>query len=327
MPIARLPVASIIIPAHDAADFLGEALNSCLAQTLSDIEVIVVDDGSRDGTWDILTEAATSDRRIHPLRRPVAGGPGAARNAGLDLATGRWIAPLDADDLFLPDRLERLVAQSEALQADLVADNPERRAYASGRRLGSLLPPGGSPTTGGVPLSLLQLVQGDMPDQSAETKLGYLKPVFRRNFLVDLGLRYAEDIRVGEDFLFLFECLARGGRCHLLPDLGYVYRVRDGSLSNSEAGALPLSLANRRLFGLVPPGADPALSALLRRRQRLIDFDCFAFEIARRRPGAALRHVHWGGPGHALRQLRLVVGAARRRLGGQPRWDSDLRQS
>ncbi|MDN3565067.1 glycosyltransferase family 2 protein [Paeniroseomonas aquatica] len=308
------PVASVVIPAHDAAAFLGEALAACLAQTLPEIEVIVVDDGSRDRTWDILTAAAAGDRRIRPLRRAAAGGPGAARNAGLDLAEGRWVALLDADDLFLPDRLQRLVGQAERLQADLVADNPERRDFASGRRLGSLLP---AAATSAGPLSLLALVQGDMPDQPADSKLGYLKPVFRRSFLEQHRLRYAEDIRVGEDFLFLFECLARGGRCHLLPEPGYVYRVREGSLSQGNAGALQLSRANRRLPGLLPPGAEPALRALLRRRQRLIDFDCFAFEIAGGHPGAALRHLHWGGPAHALRQFRLAAGAARRRLAGR----------
>ncbi len=307
------PVVSVVIPAHDAAAFLGEALASCLDQTLADTEVIVVDDGSRDATWDIIVAAAARDSRIRPHRHAVAGGPGAARNAGMALAQGRWIALLDADDLFPPDRLRRLVGRAEELDADLIADNPERREFASGRNLGTMLP---ASAIAAAPLSLLALVQGDMPDQPTGTKLGYLKPIFRRSFLTKHGLRYAEDVRVGEDFLFLFECLARGGRFHLLPETGYIYRVREGSISDGDVGAVPLSLVNRRLPGLLPSGGDPALRALLRRRQRLIDFNCFAFEIARGRPGAALRYLHWGGPGHALRQARLAAGAARRRITG-----------
>ncbi|RYJ00590.1 MAG: glycosyltransferase, partial [Acetobacteraceae bacterium] len=59
MPIA----ASVIIPAHNTADFLPEAISSSLAQTLDDIEIIIVDDGSRDATWDVITAAAAGDRR------------------------------------------------------------------------------------------------------------------------------------------------------------------------------------------------------------------------------------------------------------------------
>lgn len=330
MPIA----ASVIIPAHDAAAFLAEAIASSLAQTLDAIEVIVIDDGSADATWDIITAAAAADRRIRPVRRATAGGPGAARNAGLALAQGRWIAPLDADDLLAPDRLRSLIAQAETLGADLVADNPERRDYASGRILGQLLP---HPLPK-APLGPLALVRGDMPDQPPEGKLGFLKPVIRRDFMARHGLRYEEQIRVGEDFLLLFACLAQSvpqgaiqaapegathgaphrAGLHLLPEPGYIYRIRTGSLSAPGEGALHLAEANRRMQALAPAG-DAPLRALLRQRQRMLDLDAFAQAIAVGQPSEALRHVVWGRPSLALRQARIAAGALRQRLRPAPR--------
>ena len=323
MPIA----ASVIIPAHDAATFLAEAIASSLAQTLDAIEVIVIDDGSTDATWDVITAAAAADRRIRPLRRASAGGPSAARNAGLALAKGRWIAPLDADDLLAPDRLRSLVTQAEARGADLVADNPERRDYHSGRVLGRLLPP----PLPQAPLGPLDLVRGDMPDQPPEGKLGYLKPLIRREFLDRHKLRYAEDIRVGEDFLLLFACLVQGAEqgdahqdahlgagLHLLPEPGYIYRIRSGSLSAPGDGALHLAAANRHMQAMAPVGDAPLL-ALLHKRQQLLDLDAFAQAIASGAPAAALHHVVWGSPGLALRQARIAAGALRQRLSPAPR--------
>ena len=302
------PAVSVIIPAHDAAAFLADAIASSLAQSLEDIEVIVVDDGSHDATWSIIGAAAAADSRIRPVRRPAAGGPGAARNAALAVARGRWIAPLDADDLFAPDRLRRLVAQAEGFGTDLVADNPERRDYATGRTLGQLLP-GPLPE---APLGPLELIQGDMPDQPAAAKLGFLKPLFRREFLTRHGLHYAEDIRVGEDVLLVFACLAMGARMQLLPEPGYVYRIRTGSVSQSGAGTLPLAAANRRMQALAPP-EDAALRALLRHRQALLDLDCFSAAVAQGQPAEALRHVTWSSPRLVLRQFRIAAGAIRRR--------------
>jgi glycosyltransferase involved in cell wall biosynthesis len=112
MPLPS-PLVSVVIPAFNAADSLSLTLDSVLAQTFRDLEVIVVDDGSTDRTYAVAQEAALRDPRIRLVHQANAG-VGAARNAALRLARGRYIAPLDADDLWSPHKLERQVARLES---------------------------------------------------------------------------------------------------------------------------------------------------------------------------------------------------------------------
>ncbi len=109
---AHPPLVSVVIPAYNAAAHLRETLDCVLAQTCSALEVIVVDDGSTDETPVIAEAAVASDPRVSLVRRSN-GGVGAARNTGLRVARGRYIAPLDADDLWSPRKLELQVARLE----------------------------------------------------------------------------------------------------------------------------------------------------------------------------------------------------------------------
>ncbi|HWC64092.1 MAG TPA: glycosyltransferase family 2 protein [Rhizomicrobium sp.] len=102
---ASAPHFSVIVPVHNQAVALGGALRSVLAQSCQDFEIIVVDDGSSDDPARIV--AGFDDPRIRFLRQSHQGG-GAARNAGIDAARGRFIAPLEAGDVFLPHHLESM---------------------------------------------------------------------------------------------------------------------------------------------------------------------------------------------------------------------------
>jgi glycosyltransferase involved in cell wall biosynthesis len=108
-------LASIIIPAHDAAPWLGQALESALAQTWPSCEVVVVDDGSADGTLAIAQGyQARGVRVVTQANRGVS----AARNAGLALARGEYVQFLDPDDLLAPDKIERQLATLSGLPPD-----------------------------------------------------------------------------------------------------------------------------------------------------------------------------------------------------------------
>lgn len=104
---------SVIIPAYNVEPYLGEALESVLAQTCAGLEVIIVDDGSTDATPQIAARYAAADGRVRVITQPNAG-LGAARNTGLDAAAGEWIAFLDSDDALHPRFLSLLLeAQRE----------------------------------------------------------------------------------------------------------------------------------------------------------------------------------------------------------------------
>ena len=312
---------SVIIPAYNAAGYVRGAVESALAQTCRDIEVIVVDDGSVDATWDVVSACARRDSRVVPVRQARRSGPAAARNAAIERAGGRWLAVLDADDLFMPERLERLVALAEAARADLMADNLRERDFATGEPLGLHFADGAMAHPG--PLPLIELVRRDMPDMPERSRFGFIKPLIRRDFLLYHGIRYAEDILASQDFLLYFECVARGARLRLTPEAWYIYNLREGSISTGRESTLYRSAANRRMLRTAKAIGDRELVALLRRRQRLIDFHSFALAVERGDVGAALRHAHCGHPARMLRHARVVAGALRRRLAGPPAGGKD----
>jgi len=105
-------LVSVIVPAFDAAANIRQTLNSVLAQTYQEIEVIVVDDGSSDATGAVVEEYMVRDTRFHLIRQSNAG-VGAARNIGIRKVHGKYIAPLDADDFWFPEKLEKQVACAE----------------------------------------------------------------------------------------------------------------------------------------------------------------------------------------------------------------------
>ena len=113
------PFFSVVIPVYNRASVLGQALRSVLDQTDRDFEIVVVDDGSEDDPKAVVDSFA--DSRIRYLRQKNGGG-GAARNTGIDLARGRFIAFLDSDDQFLPRHLERM--------RSLLADTTNTVGYA-----------------------------------------------------------------------------------------------------------------------------------------------------------------------------------------------------
>lgn len=108
--MSATPLVSVVVPTHDRAGIVGRAVQSALAQTVEDLEVLVVDDGSTDGTPSVLAELAACDTRVRPIRLDRPRGAPAARNRGIDEAVGRFVAFLDDDDEWLPHKLERQLA-------------------------------------------------------------------------------------------------------------------------------------------------------------------------------------------------------------------------
>ena len=116
--MTRSPAVTVVIPVFNRTDTIGAAVESVLEQTYSDLELLVVDDGSTDRTLDTL--ATISDPRLRVLASPRNMGVSAARNRGIREARGDWVAFQDSDDLWLPDKLERQMARIAEAGADCV---------------------------------------------------------------------------------------------------------------------------------------------------------------------------------------------------------------
>ena len=129
-------LVSIIMPSYNTAKFIAETIDSVLAQTYSNWELIIVDDCSKDDTDAVV--AAYTDPRIHYLKNETNSGAALSRNRALREAKGRWIAFLDSDDLWLPEKLEKQIAFMEEEQVAFSYTNYEELDEAS-EKLGVLL--------------------------------------------------------------------------------------------------------------------------------------------------------------------------------------------
>jgi len=126
-PCRQLPSAvtqvTVVIPTFNAETTLLRAVRSALDQTMREIEVIIVDDASSDSTWDLVTDIFLQDRRVRVLRHKKNTGKPIAMNRAIAIARGQWLAVLDADDWYHPDRLNALIGVAKQWQVDMVADN------------------------------------------------------------------------------------------------------------------------------------------------------------------------------------------------------------
>lgn len=115
------PLISVVMPAYNAAEYIKESVSSIMNQSLSDIEIIVVDDCSTDDTWNIVSELADTDNRIKTSRLDKNSGSAKyPREVAVDMAAADWICWIDADDIVPADYLEKLYSRQQKTNADIV---------------------------------------------------------------------------------------------------------------------------------------------------------------------------------------------------------------
>lgn len=114
------PTVSVVIPVYNAESFIAETVESVLRQTFADFEIVIVDDASTDGTRGILTQIAKRNAHVRIVHNKTNLGVSKSRNRGIALSRGKYIALLDSDDLWVPDKLQRQVELIEASDADIV---------------------------------------------------------------------------------------------------------------------------------------------------------------------------------------------------------------
>ena len=215
----------MITPVWNAAATLGAAVASVRAQTLPDWELLIVDDGSTDGSQALAARLAAEEPRIRLLGWGARRGAAAARNAGIREGRGRFFAFLDADDLWRPEKLQVQIGYMERTGVPF-SFAAYRRIDAAGRPLGVVAVP--------ARVDHARLLKGNViPCQTAAfDRLHYgraeMPPLPRR-----------------QDYGLWLTLLARGGEAHGLPQVLADYRVRPGSLSS---GRLAAAAATWRVY-------------------------------------------------------------------------------
>lgn len=222
-----MPQVSVIIPVYNIESCLRACLDSILNQTLTDFEVICVNDGSTDGSPAILSEYAEKDSRMQVLTQKN-GGPGVARNAGLDMARGDYVIFLDSDDWFDSGLLQRMAGAAAEARADVAIcrgvefDTETGRELPSEWMLKSQYLPGPVFSPQEVAGRLFQFTYGMPWDK-----------LYRRAFLLDSGVRYPP-LRNSEDLAFVYPTLLCARRIVVVEDVLIHHRInRSASVSNS----------------------------------------------------------------------------------------------
>lgn len=233
-----MPVFSIILPCYNSERTLARAVESVQAQSVADFEILIVEDGSTDGTVALAKRLAGVDPRIRVFSDSARRGVSAARNVGLDESQGDWITLIDADDLWMPDRLEKLLAQADG--ADFIADNIMTYDTVAGCETGPLYPPFETQL-----ITLLQVLECAINGITYD--FGLAKPIMSRSFLEQHRLRYVPSIVASEDRLFYLDALAFGVRFRIADFIGYVYSTPIG-FKSAKRSPHTHTVGNARVF-------------------------------------------------------------------------------
>ena len=258
------PLVSVIIPVYNVLPYIREALDSVLHQTWQRLEIIIVDDGSDDGSEAVCDEYRRDDRVIviHQENRGLSG----ARNTGLDRMTGEYVAFLDSDDAFHPEMIQRMVEAVRRTGAELAVCGYEIR-----RSEGRLTGAGRTGKVSEVPETVLS----SREVHELVCKGRFNPSVWNKLYRADLweGLRFPEG-RVYEDTFVLPRILEKCGRTAAVRQPLVLYRKRKGSITETSSvqnirdcleshGAL-----GKYLRGMNPPLPEKSLEKYLENARR-----------------------------------------------------------
>ena len=216
---SSVPIVSIVMPVYNAEAYLADSIGSIIGQTFADWELICIDDGSSDRSLDILRQYQRQEMRVHVISRPNTGVT-RARNDGMAVARGRYIAAMDLDDVALPERLRR--------QVDYMEAHPECVGLGAAVRIvGPDLMPIWDEHT---PLDHETIDRETLAGAGAAIR----QPVaiFRADAIRKIG-GYREELFTHEE-TDLYLRLAEIGRLANLPDILLLYRLRLGSINRTQ---------------------------------------------------------------------------------------------
>ncbi len=205
------PLISVILPTYNRLEFLPKTVESILNQSLSDFELIIINDGSSDGTDQWINEQ--TDPRIQYINYPKNQGVSFARNKGLDIARGKYIAFADSDDINDPKRFEEQVAAFEADEKIVVCGSNIQ--FFGSKKLKRRYNEN----------ELLYRVKAIY-----EIPFHFPASMVRQSFLKKENIRFRPEIRSADDYYFLMKIVSKG-KATVVPKILYHYRWHDASIS------------------------------------------------------------------------------------------------
>ena len=207
---------TIIVPVYNVEKYLKEAIDSAIMQTYTNLEIILIDDGSKDNSGIICDEYAKKDNRIKVVHQENKGLSG-ARNTGLEEATGEYIMFLDSDDIFPKDACEKMLYSIEQTNADYVVGN-----YTNMDEDGTIW---NNPVFDTTKYVAYKMSIEDYKNSFYTMNSGVWNKIFRKKFLDDLGVRFVERLPA-EDAIFTTYCFINSKNVYYVPETVYHYRLR-----------------------------------------------------------------------------------------------------
>lgn len=221
----QISTVSAIIPSYNAARYIDFALHSCLNQSLSPAELIIIDDASSDDTHSIVQKV--SDPRLKLLRNDINMGPGISRDRAIGISKSEWISLLDADDAWAPERLSRLCDAALATDADVVFDDIQL-CHDTERGLVPWRPVHGPKAFGGTDCQHRPRLVA-IEDYICSPRL-VIQPLIRTSFIRQHNICHSAR-RFAEDAEFILRLAHAGARFCYVPEPMYQYRITPGSLT------------------------------------------------------------------------------------------------
>lgn len=303
------PTVSIVMPVYNRAERVGAAIESLLAQTFTDFELIIVDDGSRDTSLEVTQGYADQDARIRILALPVNVGQGLTRAIGTDAACGRYLAVMDSDDIALPNRLETQVHWMDAHPNVTLAGANAQKVMPTQRIQMQM------PAADGAIKALLLLVDGAFVHPTV---------IMRLDFLRQHNLNYSAERRGDDDYEFYNRLVAAGAVFANMPHTLLEYHRHGGNISaNSPRLEQDKTPLRRYLLGLYYPDLTgrevAALARIFQQGITLSAKDAYAGVLAAEK-AMTLVHSQFGED-HAVlnRLLQQRVELLNQALQGQGR--------
>ena len=265
------PKVSVIIPVYNCEAFLPQCIDSLCAQTLSEIEMIFVCDASPDHSLSILRQAEKADSRIRVIAFEENRGVSAARNAGLDAASGEFVIFCDSDDWVEPPMYEQLYGMAKEHEADIAFCRVFKDYAHKTENVPLGFETGARFDAAAIRETLIPAMLSKETDSDELPLSGYTpRNLFRRE--IACAHRFREEIRYAEDLLYIVECMLDAAAAVAVDEAYYHYRFHSGSVTKRYSAHVPRShdLSNDAIAALLESYPECMRRMTIRRRKMAV---------------------------------------------------------